>query len=258
MLHAEPVSDLFILLHGVTNNPEQFRAFGELLYARGADVLIPRMPFHGHLDRLTPAQKNFTAALALRETLRVLQAAETRGQRITVVGLSVNGLPAAWVAMNRPEVDRVMLLAPFFSVHGMPDWLIGPAAQVFQRWPNFFIWWDADLRENLPGPLGVYPRFSTRTMASFLQFGVEIFNQARRQAPRVREVIVVTTAADRAISNARVAELVELWRNAGFHNLQTYEFPAKEAVPHDFIDPYQPDQQTELVYPVLLDLLQTS
>lgn len=253
--HAEPVSETFLLLHGVTNNPEQFRLFGEMLYQNGANVFIPRMPFHGHRNRMTEMQRYFSAATALRTTNAAIDHVLPWGGRITVVGLSVNGLPAAWVAMNRPEVHRSVLLAPFFSVHGMPDWLIAPAAQIFLRWPNFFVWWDDELKENLGGDTLVYPRFSTRTMASFLQFGREIFAQARQQNPVSSEILVVTTQSDRAINNAKVAELVNLWRQNGSTPIRTYEFPQDEAIPHDFIDPYQPDQQVDRVYPVLLKLL---
>lgn len=255
-IHPGPAQDVYVLLHGVTNTPGQFRLFGKLLHEQGANVFIPRMPFHGHKDRLTDEQRHFNAALALRETNRAIEQARPWGNRLTVVGLSVNGLPAAWVAMNRPEVDRAVLLAPFFSVHGMPDWLIAPAARFFLRWPNFFVWWDDELRENLGAGTLVYPRFATRTMASFLQFGLEIFAQARHQALVVAEVLIVTSGADQAINNHRVAELIGLWREQGAPNLQTYEFPAELSVPHDFIDPDQPDQQIDLVYPVLLKLLQ--
>jgi esterase/lipase len=253
--HAEPVSETFVLLHGVTNNPEQFRLFGEMLYQSGANVFIPRMPFHGHRDRMTETQSHFSAAGALRATNTAIDHVRPWGGQITLVGLSVNGLPAAWVAMNRPDVRRCVLLAPFFSVHGMPDWLIAPAAQFFLRWPNFFVWWDNELQEKLGGDSLVYPRFATRTMASFLQFGREIFAQAREQTPLSSEVLVVTTESDQAINNARVAQLVNLWRQNGSTAVQTYEFPLDEEVPHDFIDPYQPDQQIDRVYPVLLQLL---
>ena len=254
LLHPEPVEIVYVLLHGVTNHPGQFRQFGELLYAQGDNVLIPRMPFHGHRDRLTDQQRYFNAGLALRETNAAIDRAQGLGRRVVVVGLSVNALPAAWVAMNRPEVDATILLAPFFSAHGLSDFWLAPAVRFFLRWPNFFVWWDAALREELGKGTLVYPRFPTRTMASFLRFGLEIFKQAREQAPVVRRVLIVTTAADQAINNQRVEELGRLWRAEGFTGLETYQFPEDEEIPHDFIDPGQPDQKTEVVYPKLLEL----
>lgn len=254
LFHPEPVELVYVLLHGVTNHPGQFRQFGELLHARGANVLIPRMPFHGHGDRLTEQQRYFNAGVALRETNAAIERARGLGRRVVVVGLSVNALPAAWVAMNRPDVDAAILLAPFFSVHGMPDFLIAPASSLFVHLPNFFVWWDDSLREELGRGTLVYPRFATRTMASFLRFGLEIFKQARERGPVVRRVLIVTTAADRAINNQRVEELAGLWRADGFTGMETYQFPEAEQIPHDFIDPGQPDQRTEAVYPKLLEL----
>ncbi len=36
----------------------------------------------------------------------------------------------------------------------------------------------------------------------------------------------------------------------------TYEFPASLGLPHDLIDPNQPEQQVDLVYPVLIELIE--
>jgi len=33
--------------------------------------------------------------------------------------------------------------------------------------------------------------------------------------------------------------------------VHTYEFPESDHLPHDLIDPSNPDQDTELVYPVV-------
>ncbi len=59
--HDAPVRRVFLLLHGLTASPLQFAAFGNLLFDRGANVLIPRLPYHGYGDRLTSALEALTA-----------------------------------------------------------------------------------------------------------------------------------------------------------------------------------------------------
>ena len=68
-------------------------------------------------------------------------------------------------------------------------------------------------------------------------------------------MIVITNAADVAVENGITRELVNRWRAAGYDRVQTYEFEASYHLIHDMIDPKQAEQQTALVYPVLLDLI---
>jgi len=258
MNHGRVTDRVYVLLHGVTNSPVQFRDFGKRLFDTGANVFIPRMPFHGYRDRMTDAQRLFTAQVMLDEANRAIDHAKTLGRKVTVVGLSVNGTTAAWVAQNRPDVEQAVLLAPLFAPAGLPDWLVGPLARLFSRLPNFFVWWDADAKENLAGNPEVYPRFATHSMATTLLLGLEVFRQARQTPPAVPRIVVITSAADRAINYPEVAELIRLWEKSAPGAVKAYQFPAEMKVPHDFIDPQQPDQQVERVYPVLLEIIRSS
>ena len=253
--HGFKTDEAFVLLHGITNTPVQFREFAEILFQRGANVLVPRMPFHGHADRLTDAKSGFTAQLMLDEAIRAVDRARLLGRRVKVMGLSVNGVTAAWIAQNRADVDTVVIMAPFFAVKDMPDWTIAPVARLFARLPNIFVWWDFRQRENLGKNSLAYPRFSTRAMACVLHFGLDVFREAQSAPPRARRVVVVTSAMDQAVSNERIGELVALWRRQAPGHVEAYEFPAEKNVPHDWIYPGQPDQQVKTVYPILLNLL---
>ncbi len=253
--HGSQTEEAFVLLHGITNTPVQFRSFAEILFARGANVVVPRMPFHGHEDRLTDAKSGFTAQLMLDEANRAIDRARLLGRRVKVMGLSVNGVTAAWVAQNRADVDTVVIMAPFFAVKGMPDWTIAPVARLFARLPNLFVWWDFRQRENLGPDSLAYPRFSTRAMAGVLHFGLDVFREAESAPPKARRIVVVTSATDQAVSNERIGELVALWLRSAPGRVESYEFPADKNVPHDWMYPGQPDQQVETVYPILLNLL---
>lgn len=252
MNHGHVTDRVYVLLHGITNSPVQFRDFGKLLFDTGANVLIPRMPFHGYRDRMTDAQKNFSGQVMLDEANRAIDHAKTQGKKITVVGLSVNGTTAAWIAQNRPDVDEAVLMAPLFAPAGLPNGLIAPLARLFSRLPNFFVWWDGKAKEAIGGNPEVYPRFATHSMATTLLLGLEVFQQARQKPPAVSRIVVLTSAADRAINYAEVTELIQLWEKSAPGRVQTYQFPGEMKVPHDFIDPQQPDEQVAIVYPVLL------
>lgn len=255
MNQGHPTEDVYVLLHGVTSTPIQFEAFGKLLYDRGANVLIPRMPFHGHQDRMTGAHQFFTAQVMLDEANRAIARAKTMGRRVTVIGLSVNGITAAWIAQNRADVEAVVIMAPLLAAHGMPDWTIAPAARLFSLLPNFFVWWDFQEKKNLGGDSPTYPRFSTRSLASMLQFGLVVFREAEATAPQVHRILLMTSARDVAINNHRVEELADLWKASSPGHVETYQFPAELDVPHDWMDPSQPDQRVDIVYPILLELL---
>src|SRR5580692_9890336 len=101
-----------VFFHGLTNCPEQFRELGRTFYEMGYNVLIPRLPRHGIADRkvnnLTPLK-----AEELRDCADTgVDIACGLGEKVYVAGLSAGGTMAAWVAQNRSEVGRVLLIAP--------------------------------------------------------------------------------------------------------------------------------------------------
>ena len=49
-------------------------------------------------------------------------------------------------------------------------------------------------------------------------------------------------------------EVVKIWQ-AHSANLTTYAFEAELKLRHDLIDPTQPDQKIDIVYPRLIDLI---
>lgn len=80
-------------------------------------------------------------------------------------------------------------------------------------------------------------------------------DRAERAAPAVRELLLVSNNADGAISNAATEAFADVWRGSGAA-VRTYAFPADLALDHDVIDPNHPEQRVELVYPVLIDLIE--
>lgn len=256
-LHEGPTETVFVLLHGLCNSPQQFDRLGRMLFERGHNVVIPLTPWHGEADVMTDKLKDFTAAGMLDAANEAVSLSRGLGRTLTVAGLSINGTTSAWIAQNRADVGRVVLLAPFFSPYGVPQWTNAPLSRLLLRLPNFFIWWDPTQKENLAGPASVYPRFSTRSIGGTMQLGVDVLASANKAAPACGSILIITSASDYAGNNAVTANLADRWRSHRPEAVETYEFPRSENVPHDFIDPEQPNQVVDLIYPRLLDMLES-
>jgi carboxylesterase len=252
--HGYPTERVFVLLHGLTNAPRQFRELGEKLFATGANVVIPRLAHHGLADRMTDAHAALTAQDLIRYAQYGVDLAQGLGRKVTVVGLSISGISAAWLAQNREDIDEVFLLAPLFGPAVVPDPLTPTFAAALMRLPSKMMWWDPRVRENLPGPPYNYPRFPTRALGEALRLGLQTAQQDR--ALRVNRLGVILTENDKAVNNARTRRLVEQWRVASTDtDFFIYEFPASENIPHDFIDPLQPDARTGKVNALLVEWL---
>lgn len=244
--HGHPTERVFVLLHGLTNAPRQFRGLGEELFEAGANVVIPRLAHHGFADRLTGAHADMTASDLIRYAEYGLDVARGLGRRVTVVGLSVSGISAAWLAQNRDDIDEAFLLAPLFAPAIVPDPLTPAFTAALVRLPNTMLWWDPRVRENIPGPPCNYPRFATRPLGDALRLGL---HAAANEGPlRVERLGVILTESDIAVNNRRTLRLVEQWQTASPDTeIFIHTFPAGENIPHDFIDPLQPDAQTGTV-----------
>lgn len=255
LLHAERRSEVVIFLHGFTNCPQQFRALGQRLFARGYNVLLPRIPGHGVADRLTRDQAQLTAAQLVALVDQAIDIAQGLGERVTLVGISAGAVAAAWAAQQRADLHHAVLIAPALGYAGAPALFARAITQLFLWWPNQFIWWDRTHKEQIPGPVHAYPRFSTRAVGQIFALGRAVLNAAARAAPRTREISIVTSAADIAVNRILIAELVRRWQSHGDHTVLLHEFPVQMGIIHDMIDPDQRAQQIDLVYPVLLDMI---
>lgn len=256
MTHGYPVEQAVVLLHGYTNAPQQFAALGRKFFEEGCNVLIPRAPHHGLPDPLTEDHAQLTMEELQAAADRAVDVAQGLGQRVIVAGLSMGGLMTAWVAQRRADIDQALIISPAFGFQAVPR----PLAQLVQaaalRLPNRMRWWDAQLKDTGPGPKHAYARYATRSLGQLLRFSHEIRAAARRSAPAARAVYVVTNANDESVDNRWTAELVQAWQANGARALYTYEFGVEQQLVHDLIDPQQPRQRVDYVYPILRKLLE--
>ncbi|NCC32534.1 MAG: alpha/beta fold hydrolase, partial [Chloroflexia bacterium] len=119
---------VIVFYHGFTNCPAQFIPLAEQFALRGYNVYIPRIPYHGYANRMTPALAQLSAEELVRFADESIDLAHGLGDSITVVGLSAGGNIAGWIAQERTDVAQVTLIAPMFHVHGLPPFSIRPVA----------------------------------------------------------------------------------------------------------------------------------
>jgi len=252
MVHGRRTERAIVFFHGYTNSPAQFRKLGEALYERGYNVLIPRLPHHGLKDRLTADHALLTAGELTALADEAVDIALGLGEQVAVAGLSMGGVMAAWVAQERPEPVRVVLIAPGLGVRPLPRWLTRAATHMMLRMPNIFLWWDPALKDKAPGSPSTYPRYSTHAVGQMLSLSASVAARARKVAPAARSIVVVTNANDKSVDNGAAHEQVALWRARG-GNVEAYQFPAELGLPHDLIDPAQANGRIDVVYPVLIE-----
>jgi pimeloyl-ACP methyl ester carboxylesterase len=255
--HGDAARRAIVFLHGITSSPIQFRDLGARFHARGYNVLIPRMPRHGYTDRLSRDHARLTRAEFVEFVSEAVDIGRGLGKHLTVAGLSVSGVVAAWCAQHRPDVDLAVLIAPAFSPFGVPLLLTPALSRIALRVPNVFIWWDPRQRARL-GPACSYPRFSTHAMAQSFLLGADVYSAARRKPPAAAAILAITTRRDPAVNNAATRLVLRRWRAHGAATVREYQFGPELGQLHDIIGPYQPNARVDTVYPVLLDLIDSS
>jgi esterase/lipase len=241
-----------VLFHGFTNNPAQYAAFAPLVYERGANVFIPRMPEHGDRDRMTKRLAKLTAQMVIASANEAVDIAYGLGERVAVLGISMGGSLAAYFGQFR-AIERAVPVAPDFALLRLSYPLSRLLARVVLLLPNFFLWWDP--REGIHhGPYTAYPRFSTHALMQTLRIGDEVYAAARQRPQLATRIVTIVNRADPAVNNEvtqAVCSLWQRWNRDGADYVELHDLPEN----HDIIDPGNPLARTDLVYPKLLDAL---
>jgi hypothetical protein len=115
---------LAIYLHGFGSGPQSAKAtfFRQRLQQVGIPVQVPDLN-----------QDNFAQLTLTRQIQQVSsQLAEMNYPPVTLIGSSLGGLVAAWVAERQPCVQRLVLLAPAFGFLG--HWLPRLGAEAVETW----------------------------------------------------------------------------------------------------------------------------
>jgi pimeloyl-ACP methyl ester carboxylesterase len=253
LTHGQKVQHVIILVHGYTNCPAQFAQIGQKFYDLGYNVLIAPLPHHGLKDRLNGEQGQLTADELTAYADHMVDIAYGLGDDIAMMGISGGGVIAAWAAQNRSDLDTAVIISPAFGYQEIPTRFTIPVMNIVHILPDSFEWWDPNLKGNA-GPAHQYPRYSKHALAELLRLGFAVQVQGVWSSPVAHRVIVVTNANDTSVNNEMTSGVVKRWQKNGA-NIETYEFASSFGLAHDLIDPEQPNQPVDTVYPKLIDLI---
>jgi predicted alpha/beta-hydrolase family hydrolase len=88
-----------------------------------------------------------------------------------------------------------------------------------------------------------------------MRLGYAVRYAATESRPLGGRAILVTVGGDPGVDNVAANQVADAWEKQGAP-VARYEFPASLKMIHDLIDPNQPWQQTQIVYPKLMELVE--
>ena len=248
LVHGKRTPRAVVLLHGFTDSPHQFAALADSLYALGDNVFVPRLPHHAERGRDARQLSRLSAADLCRTGDASVDVAAGLGDSVIVAGLSVGGTIAAWVAEHRPEVTRVVVIAPPFEVTHLPAVLEKPIVNLSSHVPNV-------TRREPPdsGRPDRDPGYTTHALAQVLKLGMVVRRDASRDVPSRAEVLFLVNANDGTVKTAPVLDLAHLWNDRGVA-VSVFEFPDSLRLAHNVLDPINQRSDVDAVYPTLVAL----
>ena len=258
LARGEKTRNAIVFFHGNTNSPRQFEALGKIFYKKGYNVLIPRIPHHGLKDRMTKDLARLTAPELTRLCDASVDIARGLGEHITIVGFSMGANMAGWVAQNRSDVDRAVIIAPFWGWKSLPTAFFRPFMILLLILPNMFVWWDRKGKKALTGPTSSYYGFSTRAVGQIMSLGWSVMKAARRVPPKARTIAVITSALDDSVNERNLDTVIDAWQRHRDIKITRFQFDKSLGAFHDMIDPEQPYEKTAVVYPKLIELIENS
>jgi pimeloyl-ACP methyl ester carboxylesterase len=233
--HGRRTAQVTVLLHGLTASPRSWREFARVRHARGENVLIPRLPRHGHADRMSEALAGLTAAELTAQFATIVDAAAALGEQVTVVGFSLGGALALHAAHRDARVYRAIAVAPFLGIKRLPrDWH-AMVRRMLERTPNRFLYWNP-IEKGRGAPQHGYHRYTTRSLAAGLALADALQADAKLGPPRARYVEIVRNVGETSVNNRAIADLVARWRAVGGDRVHVHRLVGLP-FSHDIVEP---------------------
>lgn len=253
-VHGHMVKNVIVFFHGFTSSPRQFENLGKKFFNLGYNVYIPRMPHHGLNDQMNSLNQ-LTAEELVKTGDEAVDIANGLGEKVTIVGLSMGGAIAGWLAQFRLDVDKTVIIAPTFGTARIPNFFFKHTVNYFLTAPNHFIWWDSKQKSNLQRPTGTYQGFPSRTLGEVRRLGWGMQQFSKKIKPTAKSILMITNANDDAVSKEGIDNIVKNWERNNYP-VQNFEFSKNLNLGHDLIDPGQPNQNIFIVYPKIIELIE--
>lgn len=246
LTHGKTTPRAFLLLHGFTDSPTQFRIVAEHLFASGANVYAPRLPHHAERHSPVRALGRVRAGELASFGDSVAEVTRGLGDTVIVIGLSAGATIAAWIAQTRVGVPRVVLIAPALAAGRLSDKESDDIVRVATRLPDI-------RRSDAPDSTrpGYQQGVSTRGLAELLSLGTRVRDAARDRAPRAREAAFLLNERDETVSEKAALDLAEHWFERGAV-VRVYRFPRSLGLRHNVLEA-EPGRggRADVVYPVV-------
>lgn len=244
-----------VLLHGFTNNPIQFARLAADLYALGCNVLVPRLPGHGDIDRMSTRLEGVTAEDFTEAAGEAVDAAFGLGRRVAVSGISLGATLCAWLATVRSDVDLSVSVSPAIALNHVAVFVDRLAVGAMTALPkDRYAWWDPALKERIL-PEHAYPRYPIRTLGECYRVGEQVIDASGPFPGSGRSRITFAlNGADGVVNDAVVKSLADKWSSNGWIASQVATLRGVPSF-HDIIEPEAPGARIDVVYPQVTNLI---
>ncbi len=230
LLQDDVADTAVVIFHGYTDVPEQFGVIAQAYHAAGASVYVPRLPYHGYRDRFTDDPSQLTPEVLRTFADAAVDVGRGLGRHVLVIGFSGGGSLATWVAAERHDVDRVVVIAPLILPHGYRPWMLRPVTRLLLALPDRYLWWDEDDRGTDDAP--DYPRYSLRGIASFLQ----LVERAKAGGAATAAVLLLANAGDQRLDMTEAEAVLRRLNPPG--ELRVFTIPASAGLEHNLFSPW--------------------
>ncbi|MDP8213052.1 MAG: alpha/beta hydrolase [Candidatus Zapsychrus exili] len=253
LTHGKKTEHTIVLYHGFTNCPRQYEQLEQRFFEKGYNVYVPRYPYHGLADRYTKEIRKLTLKDIIDVCDSSVDIARGLGEKVSVLGLSLGGVMAAFSSQFRDDIEKSFVLVPSFAWYFLPG-VIRPIVNLCYLLPNMFLWWDPVKKDKRQCPYSMYHHFSSRQMGHIMRLGLSVLYAAKKQAPKSKDIVVMTDETDIAVDEKATQKLIKDWRRHGAC-VQFYCFGKELGIEHDIIDPLHPYAKVETVYDKILEYI---
>ncbi len=234
-----PARATIVAWHGFTNAPSQLVAVATALAGQGYRVLVPRQPRQGYTDVLNRSLAGLTVAELTGHVSTCIDIAVGFGDPVWVTGLSAGAVLAAWAAATRPEVRRLVLLAPLVAPKGVPLPVVRLMVKLPVLVPRLYYWWDPRKKENLGHSPHAYPGFPLTGLMPYLHLS-EVMFDGHAAGHQLDRVVLTSNPGDFAIRRdaARAFASLVFAGRSDYYAEATLD--GALGWWHDFVDPWSP------------------